>query len=175
VDTYLLICALILAVFAAIEDVRHRRIPNRLTYSGFLAALLVRYFVLGWPGFRDGLIASLGAGGLLFLLFLLRGMGAGDVKLMAAVGAWAGRVYIVNLLFAAVLAGGVIAVAVILYRKRVLVTLANTVELVRHHLTAGLQPHPELNIDKPGSMRVPFAPAIAVGTLYCLSRTLLGG
>ena len=55
--------------------------------------------MLGWPGLRGGLTASLAAGGLFFFLFLLGGMGAGDVKLMAAVAAWAGTANVVNLVF----------------------------------------------------------------------------
>jgi len=174
VDTYLLICALIFAILGGIEDARHRRIPNRLTYFGFLAALLVRLLVLGWPGLKDGLIASLGAGGFLFVLFALRGLGAGDVKLMAAVAAWAGRRYIVDLVFASMLTGAVMGVGLVLYRKRIVVTLLNTMELFRHHLTTGFRPHPELNIDQPDSARVPFAPAIAIGTLYCVIQKLWG-
>ena len=174
-DTYLLVCALIFAVIGSVGDVCCRRIPNLLTYYGFLGALLVRLLTLGWPGLKDGVIASLAGSGVLFVLFLLGGMGAGDVKLMAAVAAWGGSTRVVNLLFGTAVAGGVMAVGVILHRKRVVVTVWNAVELLRHHLIAGLRPHPELNIRGTRSMRVPFAPAIAIGTLYCWSLTLLWG
>jgi len=175
VNSYLLVGALTLAVMGAIEDVRRRRIPNRLTYVGLLAAFVFRFFMLGWPGLKEGLLASLSAGGVLFLLFVLGGMGAGDVKLMAAVAGWAGTGEVVNLLIAASLAGGAMAVCLIIYRKRVLVTLQNTAELVRHHSTSGFQPHPVLNVREGGSMRLPFAPAIAFAALYCASRTFLWG
>jgi prepilin peptidase CpaA len=131
--------------------------------------------MLGWPGLRDGLTASLAAGGLFFLLFLLGGMGAGDVKLMAAVTAWAGTANVINLVFAAAVAGGIMAVFTMIYRKRIFSTFSNISELMRHHLRSGLQPHPELNVRDSHAMRVPFAPAIAVGTLFCLSRTFQWG
>jgi len=172
VDRYLLICALIVAGLGAVEDVRSRRIPNWLTYSAFLSGLAVRLLLLGWPGLKAGLVASLAAGGVLFVLFVVGGMGAGDVKMMAAVGAWAGSSQIVNLLFASAIAGGLMAVGMMFFHGRVRTTLVNSLELLRHHLTAGLHPHPELNIKESGSMRVPFAPAIAIGTFYCLGRTL---
>ena len=66
------------------------RIPNWLTYSGLIAALLVRTVLGGWANSWGGLAGMLLAGGIFFLLFLLGGMGGGDVKLMAAVGAWVG-------------------------------------------------------------------------------------
>jgi prepilin peptidase CpaA len=131
--------------------------------------------MLGWPGLKSGLIGALVAGGLFFFLFLLGGMGAGDVKLMAAVSAWAGAENVINLVFAAALAGGAMAVCSMVYRKRMSATLHNVAELLRHHLTSGLKPHPELNVRDSSSMRVPFAPAIAIGTLYCLSRTFSWG
>jgi prepilin peptidase CpaA len=175
VERYLLICACVFAVVGSLEDVRSRKIPNRLTYFGVIAALCLRLFVLGWPGLRDGLIGTLTGGGIFFFLFLLGGMGGGDVKLMAAVSGFAGVTQIVNLLIATAIGGGAIAIAVMLYQQRVVTTIRNTIVLIQYHLTAGLRPHPELNVKQTNSVRVPFAPAIAVGTLYCLSRTFSWG
>jgi prepilin peptidase CpaA len=90
VERYLLICALGIATMGAVTDVRDRRIPNWLTYGGLVAALRVRCALLSWLGLRGGLLGLLLGGGIFFLLFVLGGMGGGDVKLMAAVGAWAG-------------------------------------------------------------------------------------
>ena len=174
-DRYLLVCAVVLASAGAIQDARSQRIANRLTYTGFAAALLLRAFVVGWLGLREGLLGALIGGGLFFVLFLVGGMGAGDVKLMAAVGAWAGSAQIVNILIATAFAGGAMAVGLMLYRRAALATLLNTFELIRHHLTAGLRPHPQLNIKEPGSMRIPFAPAIAIGALYSFGGTFFRG
>jgi prepilin peptidase CpaA len=175
VERYLLICAFVFGVAGSIEDIRIRKIPNQLTYFGIIAALILRLFVLGWPGLRDGLLSTLVGGGLFFFLFLIGGMGGGDVKLMAAVSAFTGMTEIVNLLIAAAVGGGAMAVVAMLYKRRTLATIRNTFVLIQHHLTAGLRPHPELNIDQAQTMRVPFAPAIAIGTLYCLSQTFSWG
>ena len=174
-ETYLLVCAFVVAFIGSIQDVRSRKIPNRLTYSGIFAALFTRFFMLGLPGLKDGLFGTLAGGGLFFLLFVLGGMGAGDVKLMAAVSAWAGITETVNLLAAAAFAGGIMALGLMLYRRRAIATILNAIELIQHHLTSGPRPHPQLNVREPDSLRVPFAPAIVIGTLYCLSRNFTWG
>jgi prepilin peptidase CpaA len=86
VDKYLLICGLAIASVGAFTDVRNRRIPNWLTYNGILLALAVRTALAGWPGLKNSFEGVVLGGGIFLLLFLLRGMGGGDVKLMAAAG-----------------------------------------------------------------------------------------
>jgi pheromone shutdown protein TraB len=61
-DKYLLLCALTIAIVGAIKDVRVQRIPNWLTYSGLIAALVVRLGLGGWTGLRSGLAGMLFAG-----------------------------------------------------------------------------------------------------------------
>jgi len=175
VEKYLLICALVTATIGAVTDIRDRRIPNRLTYGGLATALAVRCALSGWFGLRAGLAGLLLGGGIFYLLFLLGGMGGGDVKLMAAVGAWAGTAQAVAILIAAAIAGGILAVCYIGFRKQVLRTLLNSVKLIRYHLISGLQHHPSLNVRQPRSIRVPYGLAIAMGTLYCVGNTFLRG
>jgi prepilin peptidase CpaA len=169
-DKYFLIGALAIASVGAVKDVYGRRIPNWLTYSGILAGLMARGVFAGWPGLKGGLLGVLLAGGIFYLLFLLGGMGGGDVKLVAAVGAWAGTIQAGSVLIVAALAGGVLAVCYIVMHRQVRETLLNTMELVRHHATEGLQPHPVLNVQQPGTMRLPYGLAIAIGTLYCVGN-----
>lgn len=159
----------------AVPDVRGGKIPNLLTYTGMVAALVARLLAAGWPGLKAGLLGLILGGGLFFLLFLLGGMGGGDVKLVAAVGAWAGAGQTLIILLAAALAGGVLAIGMMIFRKTVRRTLRNTVELLRHHLQTGLRPHPELNVREPATLRVPYGVAIAAGTLYCLGSSLWRG
>jgi prepilin peptidase CpaA len=175
VEQYLLSGALSVATVGAVQDIRGGRIPNWLTYGGLLAALAARLFMLGGPGLRDSVIGALAGGGVFYLLFLVGGMGGGDVKLMAAVGAWAGATQVVIVLFAAAIAGGIIAFGFMIFHRQVRLTLLNTANLIRHHLTSGFRPHPVLNIRDPSAVRVPYGLAIAIGTLYCLGRTLSRG
>ena len=111
-------------------------------------------------------------GGIFFVLMLVGGMGGGDVKLMAAVSAWAGLNETFLVLIATAIAGGVLAFVYVLFRKQLWKTLQNTYELLRHHVTKGLKPHPELNIHGSGAVRIPYGLAIAIGTLYCLSQSV---
>ena len=174
-EKYLLVGALVVAIIGAVKDVAARKIPNRLTYTALLAALPVRLLALGWPGLRGGLLGVLLGGGLFYALFMLGGMGGGDVKLMAAVAAWAGLSQTVDVLVVTAMAGGVIALIYMLASKRALEALGNALELIRHHLTSGLRPHPVLNVREPDSLRIPYGLAIAVGTLYCVGNIFLRG
>lgn len=171
VEKFLLLCALGISSAGAVTDIRGSRIPNWLTYSGLAFAIAAR-MSMGWSGLKEGLLGLLIGGGCFLLLFLLGGMGGGDVKMMAAVGAWAGSGYVVGIMLATAVSGGVIAVGYMIFGKQVRRTILNTLELLRHHLTAGLKPHPYLNIQDAGSIRVPFGVAIAIGTLVSVSNIL---
>lgn len=166
-EKYFLVGALVVATVAAVKDVRARRIPNWLTYSGIAVALAVRPVLAGWPGLMDGLLGMLAAGGVFYLVFLMGGMGGGDVKLMAAVGAWAGTAQAMDVLITTAIAGGFLAIGYLAFNRRIHIALSNTTELIRYHLVSGLQPHPVLNVHEPGALRIPYGLAIAIGTMYC--------
>jgi len=172
VEKYLLIGGVLVALAGAVTDVRSARIPNRLTYSALVVALVLRGASLGLPGLKSGAIGVLIAGGLFLLLFVLGAMGGGDMKLMAAVGAWVGSNEVMTLILAAALAGGVLAIGRMIVRNMLREALRNTICLMYYRLTSGLQPHPELNVQSPGSQRVPFGVAIAVGALSCASNAI---
>jgi len=169
-ERYFLICALGFASVGALNDIRSGRIPNWLTYTSLAAALVVRGAIAGWPGLRSGLQGVALAGGLFLLLFLLGGMGGGDVKLMAAVAGWAGTAQVAALLIASALAGGILALGYVVLGKRIRRTVLNMLELTRHYLSSGVRPHPILNIQDSASMRIPYGLAIALGTLFCVGN-----
>jgi len=83
-NIFLLLVALLLAVAAAIIDVQHHRIPNWLTYPGIVLGLTMRGVLFGWKGALSAVTGCLLAGGIMFLFYAVRAMGAGDVKIMAA-------------------------------------------------------------------------------------------
>ena len=166
-EKYFLVGAVLVALVGAVSDIRSARIPNRLTYTALLAALPLRTALLGLAGLKSGSIGILVAGGLFLLLFVLGAMGGGDMKLMAAVGAWVGSAQVMTLILAAALAGGVLAIARMVLSKNVGQTLRSTMQLIHYRFTSGLQPHPELNVQASESQRVPFGVAIAMGALSC--------
>jgi prepilin peptidase CpaA len=171
-ENYFLIGAVLVASAGAVSDARSARIPNWLTYSGLSAALVLRFAVLGWVGLKSGAAGMLVAGGLFLILLIMGAMGGGDMKLMAAVGAWVGSAQVVAILLTAALAGGLLAVVYIIFGGGIRRTFWNLVELVRFRLTSGLQPHPVLNVRESGSQRVPFGVAIAMATLYCAGNAI---
>jgi len=158
--------AVALAVCAAFTDVRARRIPNRLTYPAVLIGLGLQSALHGWRGLLLSAGGGLLFGGILMLFHLVRAMGAGDVKLATALGCMAGLAESPRLMFATAVAGGALAMVVIVASGRIVETLRNTLWVVAFHAQHGLQTHPTVNLDNPGAVRMPYGLAFAAGTLY---------
>jgi len=160
--------ALLCAAIASVSDVHERRIPNRVTGPAIVAGLLLHLAVSGWHGLGDAALAGLIAGGMFMIFFLAGGMGAGDVKLMAAVGCIAGTSPLLLLTVSTAIAGGVFALAVSIQHGRLREMLRNAGAVLAHHGRWGLTPHPELNLASPRALRLPFALPIAAGCLVTL-------
>jgi prepilin peptidase CpaA len=160
-------CALCSSL-GAVYDVRRRRVPNFVTLPAIVFGLLLHFTFGGWLQLGSAAAAGLICG-LVFLIFhLAGGMGAGDVKLITAAGCIAGLSHIGPLLILTSLAGGVMAIALALYRRRFKETILNMCALAAHHRTAGLAPHPELNVGNSQTLRLPYALAIAAGSALSL-------
>jgi len=160
--------ASVIALVASYFDVKSRRIPNFITVPAFLFGLFIHLVCGGWQQMLTSLAAG-AIGGALFLVFYLAGgMGAGDVKLIMAVGATAGLPHIAYLLVLTVLAGGLMALFLTVVRGRLQQTIMNVGVLTAHHAQQGLQPHPDLNIANPQTLRLPYALAIAGGCILTL-------
>jgi prepilin peptidase CpaA len=98
-------------------------------------------------------------------------MGAGDVKLITAVGCIAGLSNAPYLLILTSIAGGVMGVVFALMRGRLKETLQNVGTIASHHKEEGLTPHPDLNVMNVSTLRLPYGVAIAAGctiTFYLL-------
>lgn len=160
------IVATTVAALAAISDVRSRRIPNRLTYPAMVAGLALQVTVYGWRGMLSSFGGALLFGGVFLLFYLLRAMGAGDVKLAAALGCILGPNNSWQVLFTTAMAGGALAIVVMILTGRVFQTLRSTLAVAGFHALHGLRIHPVVNLDNPGSARMPYGLAFAAGTLY---------
>jgi prepilin peptidase CpaA len=160
------VAAVAVAVIAAITDVRSRRIPNRLTYPAMIAGLALQTVVHGWHGFVVALGGGLLFGGVFLIFHLLRAMGAGDVKLAAALGCILGPDNSWQVLFTTAMAGGILAIFVMIFTGRVLQTLRSTLGVAGFHFVHGLRTHPVVNLDNPAVVRLPYGLAFAAGTLY---------
>jgi prepilin peptidase CpaA len=165
-DILLLLIALALAITAAVFDVQQHRIPNRLTYPGIVLGMVLRGVLFGWKGLASAGEGLLIAGGIMLVFYAVRAMGAGDVKLMAAIGSLVGPGHAVVVLLATAICGGVMAIFYAVYRRRFGATVRNLGSVLWFHARSGLQTHPELNLDNPTALRMPYGLAIATGTLY---------
>lgn len=148
---------------ATVIDLRSRRIPNQLTAT--MAGIGLLLAVTGTSGVTVG--ASL-AGIVLGLLLMLPGYalgatGAGDVKLMAAVGAIIGPALVLSAFLCTAITGGLLAVVVALRRRRLAATLVQTGRLVAAPAAAP----GELKAASAAS-RFAYGPAIAVGSMVAV-------
>lgn len=165
------------ALFAAIAgytDYRCRRIPNWLTVPGLVLGIAVNSMARGWPGARDSL---LGAGLGLLILFpfvLLRSLGAGDWKLIGALGAFLGPQHLITVLVAAVLIAGLMALALVIGKKRLGQTLRNIGRMLAAMASLHL-PGAEVSLDNPESSKIPFGVAVAIAViLYAAAQAWRG-
>ncbi len=158
--------ALLLALLAGWLDWRSRRIPNWLTVPALGGGLLANTVAWGWLGSKAALEGA-GLGLALLLPFvLLRGLGAGDWKLMGALGAWVGPSRLVVVLLGTVLIAGTMAIFQMIRYGRVRETLKHMVVLFGILATFGVwgQRH-NLTIDNPSLMKLPFGVAAAASTV----------
>jgi prepilin peptidase CpaA len=95
-------------------------------------------------------------------------MGGGDVKLMTAMAAFVAMPHVFMLILCTSIAGGVIAVGVIAWKGQFRKRMANSVTLVAHHFRSGFTQHPELNLENPDALKMPYGPAIALGSIAVL-------
>jgi prepilin peptidase CpaA len=157
---------------AAWTDLRDRKIPNWLTIPGIFAGLALNLYFRGWHGLK----VSLEGAGLALLvmlpLVLLRALGAGDWKLMGAVGAFLGPALFPFVLAASVFVAGLMAIVQTVRTRRVVETLRNLAVLVQGFLS--LRINPEISLDNPVLMKLPFGVAVAAGTLICICAARWG-
>ncbi len=152
---------LILAIFlatAALMDLARHRVYNWLTLPGMALGLILNLIFYGWAGFGFACLGLL-AGGLIFSpAFYFGGMGAGDVKLMAVVGAFMGWVFAINAAIYTALLGGATAIILLLIQGKLISTLSH---LGRVFLTL-LKPHSQAE-PLSRSDPLPYAVFIASG------------
>ena len=146
-------------VAATAVDIRQRRVPNVLTMGLASVGLLLAMAGLGTVTL-GGALGGLALGlALLLPAHVFGALGAGDVKLLAAFGALLGPADVFDAFLRAAILGGVMALAVAVWRGRLRETLYGTAMLVttRNRTMAAAIEHPAAN------NRFPYAPAIALG------------
>lgn len=163
-----------LAIVAGWLDWHSQKIPNWLTVSGFVVGVVMYTVSRGWAG---AVAALSGAGlmlGVLLPVVLLRGLGAGDWKLMGALGSILGWQRVLEVLFVSIVLAALLALVQMIREHRLRSTLVNLGELLRGFFIFGLRPNPEINLDNRAAASVPFGVAAALATLLCFGAVMAG-
>ena len=166
--TFATSAALIVGAAACVTDLHSRRIPNWLTFGAAAAALAMQYASDGSVGAQHAMSGWITGLFLFMPLFLLGGMGAGDVKLLAALGAWLGAGDTIWLAIYASIAGGVIAAVMALHRGYLKTAFGNIGGLLRFWWLFGVKPMPAMTLEHGKAPRLAYAVPVFVGTVVTL-------
>jgi prepilin peptidase CpaA len=163
--------AIVVGLTAGWIDYRTRRIPNWLTVSGMLIGIALHAFQSGPFGVMTALAGMVLALIGLLPLVLLRAMGAGDWKLMGSLGAILGPASMLVVLTSAIFLSGLMGMVMIVRTRRVKETFMNVFVLVQGFLSFGLRAHPEISLDNPDLLKLPFGVAAGLATVLCFLAT----
>ena len=156
-----------LAIIIAYYDVRYRRIPNAFVLAALAAGLAMSGIFGGLPG----VAASLGGCGLafilMFILHIFGAMGAGDVKLFAAIGAVTGAQLVVPTFLVVVLTGGLLAIVSIIRAGTVMTTLHRVLQIFVGMLPGWQMPKFAVPADR--THTIPYGVAITMGSIISIA------
>lgn len=166
-----------LLIVASVSDYRTYKIPNWLTVSGMVFGLI--YSTAGPASLHTGFLWALG--GLLFgllvmlPLYALKAMGAGDVKLMAMVGAFLGVSDTFHAVIFTFIVGGIAALAFALFNKalgRMLSNVKNVAQSAAFSVIGGVRPNAKMDAGISVG-RLPYGVSICIGTIgYVVAKQL---
>jgi prepilin peptidase CpaA len=167
IDKLIVVVAASVSLLAMYTDFRWRIIPNRLTLPVIIMGLVLNLAGNGWQGLLFSFIGFIVGFGLMLLPYLIGGMGAGDVKLVAALGALLGGYAILNVFLFATIIGGVLATSVALRNRRLIKSLTNL-----YYIVAGFFLYRSVSTSRQfadKSIKVPYGIAVGSGLfLYLL-------
>ncbi|MFD1017677.1 A24 family peptidase [Thalassobacillus hwangdonensis] len=156
-----------LIIIAFIWDVKFQKIPNWLTASGMVIGIIYHLIAGGLDGFLFACLGLLVAGGIFMLLYLFKAIGAGDVKLFAAIGALTGIEFSLYLMMYSIIFAGLIGIIILLFSKTFLRKMLSALtQLLRSIKTFKFEEMEEYK--QKHSTRFPFMYAVvpAVITTY---------
>jgi prepilin peptidase CpaA len=152
-----------LAVLITYYDVRYRRIPNAFVLATLAGGLLINGILHGLGGLTSSVEGCLLAFGMMFALHLFGAMGAGDVKLFAAIGSVVGAGLVIPTFVVVVLTGGVLAVVTALRARAFVMTMQRVLQILVGFLPGWQVPRFAVPADRRHT--IPYGVAITFGSL----------
>ncbi|WMT39937.1 prepilin peptidase [Paenibacillus sp. D2_2] len=157
---------LAMLITAFITDIKSMKIPNKITLSGFIIGISYHAVTGGMDGILFAIKGAAAGFVLMFIMYLFRAVGGGDVKLFGAIGAWLGVSLTLSILMYSILAAGVIGLFILLLRREFIMRIRN----VMHSLFGILILH-SLSPVQAGAKRqlqMPFMLAVLPGAVYAI-------
>jgi len=166
-----LIFLFVLIVICSLTDILCGKIYNFITFPMIISGFCLNFYLYGYKGLLFAFCGFIIAGGIFIVLYLWGGFGAGDVKLMMAIGAIIGVNYIFDIILYSSIAGGIISIIVIIYKKQFITTLKNIFHffvflIPKYHLKS-------VPLKKENSFSIPYGFAIGIGTSFFIFLTLI--
>lgn len=152
---------MILLIICVITDLKERKIYNKVLFPFLFIAWIFHSITAGWSGLTGALLGTAVGLGILLIPYLLGGMGAGDVKLLAVIGGLKGISFVLMASIYMALAGGFMAILFILYRKGFLKRLLYLMHGLRHGMRLSL-----LEENESVKTTLPYGVAIAAGAIF---------
>lgn len=167
---YILLFGLLIIAFYT--DLRKKIIPNWLTISGAIIGLIYHLIIHGLDGLKDSTLSMVIGFSLFLLLYLFGSVGAGDVKLFAAIGALTNIEFVLQASMYSILYAGLIGLIIILARREFVKRINNILSyLLNLFLTKKIRELKESQ--KPSSYHFPFMYGVLPGVLTTFYYTLL--
>ena len=169
-DIHLIILTALVLLPASVFDLRQRRIPNALTFPAMAAGIIYWSYLNGLDGFMHGSGGMLLGIGTLILFYLMGMMGAGDVKLMGAVGSFLGPQGVVVAFLYSAIVGGLYALFVLARSKALKETAGRYGMMIRGYVGTG-----QLIYIPPEEGKLPplcYGLAISLGTILSIARPI---
>lgn len=175
---------IVLLVLSSIEDIRNKLIPNKYTIPALIAGFVLMTMNFGLTGLKDSFLGFVFGFFIFFLPFVLGFMGAGDVKLMAAIGALKGFTFTAYSLFASSIVGGIMVIIYAIYKKQLLKTIKNMFGIVIRPLAKTIYLNSNNSVAKKvfdyfekieqedAKLYIPYAIPISVGTIGVLVSSI---
>jgi prepilin peptidase CpaA len=162
-----IILLLPLAIIIGYYDVRYRRIPNAFVLATLASGVAINAIFAGLPGVAGSLMGCALGFILMFMLHVFGAMGAGDVKLFAAIGAVTGAQLIVPTFIVVIITGGLLAVVSIIRAGIVKTTMHRVLQIFVGMLPGWQMPRFAVPADR--QYTIPYGVAITMGSIISVA------